>query len=345
MAERIIVEKTLDQWTESEKYYDYLGQMFKKSLSDLGWTLDKTPFELAEAAVFAGLAKAMMDLDPSGSIKQHVENFINDMDKSQGKGHYNVHIFPLNDGDIMYGPDEDGYYFTRWFGENDLVQFYLEDGRKITVGSFGTEFEQFTEPGSDPWTHTQIYSVWIVDGEKKTDQFYGLFSKRIDPPVDDYRGINYWMLKKNRSSYSIEYSASYRIINPSFEGSVTRTVSVGTFGVNEQTVDLEFNYNAPQIQIKSHIGDDIKYVQSITGGNGADAGLQKPTTQMLGQGGNGGHGGGGAGAGGTCKMETIYSTGVAVIDTSQTVWSMVNGSPGLGSSGTPGRDGGCIIYF
>lgn len=323
------------------------GVMLQIAMEKQGWTLDGVPQEIAEAFVWQALAARLMTTDPNASMDELAGNFIADMTKIPGGGTASVDLIILNDSELFTEDAGDGVYYSRYYDAGEMLKIKTA-GDTLQVGFVRTGIDQYEAYG---WTTTKFFTLWYVNGQEVRSEvglwdvsgaetiidFYDFLGWRV------YRRGHYHAFGGYTAEYRIEYSARYSVNGT--PKTATIRFNLGTHRVSQPTIPLNFSYSAPTGGTASTIGDDVKSVTSIIGGNGADAVSPSSTRDFLGQGGNGGNGGGGAGAGGTCKQEIVHKFASLEVDRTQTIGEMTNGAPGLGTAGTPGHSGGAYIFW
>lgn len=352
------VEPVKNPWYASDKAYYYYGQMLEKAVARKGFLLKKIESIAIRGALWSAAAVKYIitggDVD-FDAVNAAADRLIGDMvalvDGSYVLKNFDIEV--VEGGNLLLFPNGDGSYVSPWFPIGRCFEIHTEMGSDdyyYLIGAVGYR----VVPTITQDRITAIYNELDVIVNDKHSHYFGSRSwayriKNATCSVYAWRAVIIGTHLKFEIKYSESLEWSFRSpIRWELQAKENGQEVLGDYQIGTlvfDTKEAEFvKTQAPQIQPR-HIGDDISYVRSITGGNGADAMEPAATRNVMGQGGNGGHGGGGAGAGGVCKQEVIRKNGTMNIDTSQIAGSMVNGTPGIGTSGTPGRNGGCVIFY
>lgn len=332
------------------------GQMLKNALLDLGIATLATQVLPFGADVLWGLLADTYLVAGVQSAKQAAENLMSDLEDRGGGKYALTNMKLITDAGTMFYELDDGTYVTDWMPAGTVLRFRTLKNREIvtnTVGivGFGDDI-RITQDRITGVTH-QVKD--LVNGATHTETI-GYTSawtiKNAVMNVNEYRMI---LSPAGRLKFEVDcYTSlewSFYVTPPEWNFQEHQIITkygdyyIGTL-FEYDTEDIIFNTSAaPGSAAPYHIGQDVSHVDSLTGGNGADAGLPRSAPEIIGHGGNGGHGGGGGGAPGYCKQETISAAGDVSIDFAAKVGTMTPGTGGLGTEGTPGYHGGCIIYW
>ena len=328
------------------------GEMLKNALLDLGLATIATNFPYG-AEVLWGLLADKYFITGVQTAKQAAENLKADLE-NRGDGKYALKNMKLiTDASSMFYDLGNNVYATDWLPVGTVLRFpTMKNGERVenTVGL--TNYQQVLTGSDDIIYNAYDYFDILTNGELDHHRFY--FFVTTAPLIEHVYFIREWqlILRSGYAQFNVDYYYRYNV-----EGApqyFTERQGIFLYEPHKYLGDLiydteeEIIFNASAIGggIKPyHIGEDVSHVDSITGGNGADAGSPVATLPMIGRGGNGGHGGGGGGAAGYCKREMVSTNGAVEIDLTQPVGEMVSGTGGTGTDGTPGYHGGCVIFW
>lgn len=326
------------------------GEMLKNALLDLGLATIATNFPYG-AEVLWGLLADKYFITGVQTAKQAAENLKADLE-NRGDGKYAIKNMKLiTNASSMFYDLGNNTYATDWLPVGTLLRFKTTvngEIRRNTVGFTNVWLDIDRDEEGKIGSVIGYYEV-LVNGEvHRGRQFFVIASEILDPvfTIKEWRAVLQGPNLKFEYEYYYRYEATGTGLTERQGVLYYGNFVVGTLLLEEEE-DIIFNVSPiGGGGAVRHIGDDISHVDSITGGNGADAGLPVATLPMIGRGGNGGHGGGGGGAPGFCKREIVYGNGMFnEIDLTASVGEMVPGTGGTGTAGTPGYHGGCIIFY
>lgn len=342
-----------------------LGELLKNAVKDAGYVLNKA-WDYMSTAIWGVLAVKYLLTSPQGVIDlaRAAINLINDMEPTIDGG-MEIFLEHFAFSDLIF-TEEDGMLTSQWLPPNTVVKLYDNVGRTVIGPCIERVIEYLSSPGTLSGGKLDAYISVNANGDfidkwmfYTTWSYFDARDGNI-PSIQNFT-CHGWRLKARELSYGyalyvqFDYSAEYeevlgdrphRYLSPvTITHSITANYHLCTYYANTEILPITFSPAPISENYKYHIGQDVKLVSSITGGNGADAGQPNHTLDFLGHGGNGGHGGGGGGASGFCKQEVARPNGTFEIDITQKVGTMSPGVGGAGTKGTAGHNGGCIIFY